>query len=52
VETKEKVGGLIVIEARDLNEALRVAALHPAAHLGEHLGWAIEVRPIAEGCHQ
>ncbi|MGH7297158.1 MAG: YciI family protein [Polyangiaceae bacterium] len=52
VETKETVGGLIIIEARDLNEALRVAALHPAAHLGEDLGWGIEVRPIADGCHQ
>jgi hypothetical protein len=52
VETREKVGGLFVIEARDLNEAIRVASLHPAAHLGEHLGWAIEVRPISDGCHQ
>jgi hypothetical protein len=52
VETKEKVGGLFVIEARDLNEAIRVASLHPAAHLGEDVGWAIEVRPIAAGCHQ
>lgn len=52
VETKEKVGGLFVIEARDLNEAIRIASLHPAAHLGEKLGWAIEVRPIADGCHQ
>ena len=52
VETKEKVGGLIIIEARDLNEAIRIASLHPAAHLGEGQGWAIEVRPIADGCHQ
>ena len=52
VETKEKVGGLFVIEARDMNEAIRVASLHPAAHLGENLGWGIEVRPIADGCHQ
>jgi hypothetical protein len=52
VETKEKVGGLFVIEARDLNEAIRIASLHPAAHLGEHFGWAIEVRPIADSCHQ
>lgn len=52
VETKEQVGGLVVIEARDLNEAIRVASLHPAAHLGEHLGWSIEIRPIADGCHQ
>jgi hypothetical protein len=52
VETREKVGGLVVIEARDLNEAIRIASLHPAARLGEQLGWAIEVRPIADGCHQ
>src|SRR5689334_25267171 len=52
VETRETVGGLFVIEARDLNEAIRVASLHPAAHLGEHFGWGIEVRPIADSCHQ
>jgi len=51
-ETKEQVGSILIIEARDLNEAVRVASLHPAAHLGEHLGWGIEVRPIADGCHQ
>jgi hypothetical protein len=52
IESKEKVGGLFIIEARDLDDAIRVASLHPAAHLGEHLGWAIEIRPIAAGCHQ
>lgn len=52
VETREKIGGLVIIEARDLNEAISIASLHPAAHLGEDLGWAIEVRPIADGCHQ
>jgi hypothetical protein len=52
VESKEKAGGLFVIEARDLNEAIRIASLHPAAHLGEGQGWAIEVRPIADHCHQ
>ena len=52
VETKEKAGGLFIIEARDLNEAIRIASLHPAAQLGEDRGWAIEVRPIADGCHQ
>lgn len=50
VETKEKVGGLIVIEARDLNDAIRVASLHPAARMGEELGWAVEIRPIGT-CH-
>jgi len=52
VETKETVGGLFIIEARDLNEAIRIASLHPAAHLGEQYGWAIEIRPIADTCHQ
>jgi len=52
VEAKEIVGGLVIIEARDLAEAVRIASLHPAAHLGEELGWAIEVRPIADACHQ
>ncbi len=45
-ETKEQIGGFFLIEARDLNDAIRVASKHPAAHLGENLGWAIEVRPI------
>ena len=45
-ETKELIGGFFVIEARDLNEAIRVASKHPAAHLGERVGWGIEVRPI------
>jgi hypothetical protein len=52
VETREQVGGLIIIECRDLNEAVRVASMHPAAHLGETLGWGIDVRPIDDGCHQ
>lgn len=52
VETKEKVGSLLIIEARDLNDAIRIASLHPAASMGERLGWAIEIRPIADGCHQ
>ena len=52
VETKEKVGGLFIIEARDLNEAIRIASMHPGARLGEDRGWAVEVRPIADGCHQ
>jgi hypothetical protein len=45
-ETKDQLGAFFIIEARDLNDAIRVAAKHPAAHLGEHVGWGIEVRPI------
>jgi hypothetical protein len=45
-ETKEQIGAFFIIEAKDLNEAILVASKHPAAHLNEHLGWGIEVRPI------
>jgi hypothetical protein len=42
-ETTEQLGGFYLIEARDLNEALRLAAKMPPARLG-----SIEVRPINE----
>jgi hypothetical protein len=45
-ETKEVVGSFFIIEAEDLEAAVRIASLHPAAKLGAHLGWAVEVRPI------
>ncbi len=43
VETKEQLGGYYVIEAGDLDEAIRVAAKIPGAWIG-----CVEVRPIAE----
>jgi hypothetical protein len=52
VETRDVAGSFMVIEARDLNDAIRIASLHPAANMGEDLGWGIEIRPIADGCHQ
>lgn len=51
-ETRDVVGSFMVIEARDLNEAIRIASLHPAANMGESLGWGVEIRPIADSCHQ
>ncbi len=42
-ETKEILGSVYVIEAKDLNEAIRVAAKFPAAGIG-----SIEVRPTWE----
>ena len=44
--TKEVVGGLVVIEADDHDHAVRLASLHPAARMGEELGWGIELRPL------
>ena len=52
IEAKELVGGLVIIEAADLDEAVRIASLHPAANIGDGVGWGVEVRPIADGCHQ
>jgi hypothetical protein len=43
MEAKEMLGGLVVIEARDLNEAVRIAAALPHAQLGH-----IEVRPAID----
>ena len=40
-ETKEQLGGYYLVEARDLNEAIQLAARIPGAHAG-----AVEVRPI------
>jgi hypothetical protein len=42
-ETHEQVGGFILIDARDLNEAIRLASRIPVIRMG-----AIEVRPIKE----
>jgi hypothetical protein len=45
-ETKEMIGSFFIVEAESLDEAVGIAGLHPAANWGEHLGWAVEVRPI------
>jgi len=41
IETKETLGGYFTIEARDLNEAIQIAARIPGARYG-----AVEVRPV------
>jgi hypothetical protein len=46
VETKEQLGSFFLIEAADMEEAVKLASMHPAANLGEDMGWGIEVRPI------
>ena len=43
METKEILGGFVVIEARDLDEAAEVAAGHPLARIG-----FVEVRPLVD----
>ena len=40
-ETKEQLGGYYLVEAKDLDEAIKIAARIPGAKIG-----SIEVRPI------
>ena len=42
-ETKEQLGGYYLINAKDLNEAIQIAARIPGARYG-----SIEIRPILE----
>lgn len=42
-ETREQLAGFYLVEARDLNEAIRIAAGIPPARVG-----SIEVRPIRD----
>lgn len=42
-ETKEQLGGFYLVEAKDLDEAIRIAGRIPSARFG-----SIEVRPIFE----
>src|SRR5262249_33103475 len=42
-ESKEGLGGFVLIEARDLNEAIQLASKFPNAHLG-----SVMVRPVLD----
>jgi hypothetical protein len=43
-ETKEVLGGFFIVEARDISEAIEIAAKWPSARFG-----SVEVRPLEEG---
>jgi hypothetical protein len=42
-ETTEQLGGFLLVEARDLNEAIRIAGRIPSARVG-----SVEVRPVID----
>lgn len=42
-ETKDVVGGVVIVECADLDEAITIAAGHPWAHRG-----CVEIRPVWE----
>jgi hypothetical protein len=41
-ETKEQLGGILILEARDLNHAIQLMSQHP----GVRLGGPFEIRPL------
>jgi hypothetical protein len=43
-ETKEHLGGVLVLEARDMNHALQLMGQHPALTYGN----IFEIRPVAD----
>jgi hypothetical protein len=43
-ETKEQLGGIMVLEARDLNHAIQLISQHPAVKYGT----PFEIRPAAD----
>jgi len=43
IEAKEQIGGLALIEVDDLDEAVEIAAGHPACSVGQ-----VEIRPLRE----
>jgi hypothetical protein len=43
IEMREMLGGILIVTARDLNDAVAAAATHPLARIG-----AIEVRPLVD----
>ncbi len=43
LESKEVLGGLLIIEARDLNQAIQVISNHPGVKIG-----AWEIRPVED----
>jgi hypothetical protein len=45
-ETKEQLGGILVLEAQDMKHAVELMSKHP----GVRLGGPFEIRPAAERC--
>ncbi|MGH8693302.1 MAG: YciI family protein, partial [Burkholderiales bacterium] len=42
-ETKEQIGGILILEARDLNHAIQLMSKHPGVQAGP-----FEIRPVAD----
>jgi hypothetical protein len=47
-ETKEQLGGILILEAKDLNHAIQLMSQHP----GVRLGGPFEIRPADEAINE
>jgi hypothetical protein len=47
-ETKEQLGGILILEAKDLNQAIQLMSKHP----GVRLGGPFEIRPAEEAINE
>ena len=43
-ETKEQIGGILILEARDMNQAVQLMSQHPALEFGT----IFEIRPVGD----
>ena len=43
-ETKEQLGGVLILEARDMNHAVQLMSQHPALTYGN----SFEIRPVGD----
>jgi hypothetical protein len=43
-ETKEQLGGILILEARDMNHAVQLMSQHPAVKYGN----SFEIRPVGD----
>lgn len=41
----QHIGAFLIVEAKGMAEAVRVASKHAAANVGGNMGWAVEVSP-------
>lgn len=46
-ETKEQIGGILILEARDLNHAIQLMSRHPGVRIGP-----FEIRPADEAFNE
>jgi hypothetical protein len=44
IETKEQIGGILVLEARDMNHAVQLMSQHPSLKYGS----SFEIRPVGD----